>query len=39
MSTQEVNDWMAKYDNPMKPVVQRVREIIMARRRAHGRDH
>ena len=30
MSTQEVNEWMANYDNPMKPVVQRVREIIMA---------
>lgn len=30
MSSQAVNDWMAKYDNPMNAVVQRVREIIMA---------
>ena len=30
MSSQEVDSWMDKYDNPMKPVVQRVREVIMA---------
>jgi hypothetical protein len=30
MSSQEVNDWFEKYDNPMKAVVQRVREIILA---------
>ena len=30
MSTQEVDAWMENYDNPMKDVVQRVREIIMA---------
>ncbi|MEM7416969.1 MAG: DUF1801 domain-containing protein [Gemmatimonadota bacterium] len=27
--THEVDAWMAEYDNPMKPVVQRVREIIL----------
>jgi uncharacterized protein YdhG (YjbR/CyaY superfamily) len=30
MSSKEVNDWFEKYDNPMKAVVQRVREIILA---------
>jgi uncharacterized protein YdhG (YjbR/CyaY superfamily) len=25
----EVDAWMAKYDNPMKPVVQAVREVIL----------
>lgn len=25
----EVDAWMATYDNPMKPVVQRIREIIL----------
>ena len=30
MSSTEVNAWFKKYDNPMKAVVQRVREIIMA---------
>ena len=30
MSTDDVEEWMAVYDNPMKPVMQRVREIIMA---------
>jgi hypothetical protein len=30
MSTQEVNDWFAKYDNPLKAEVQRVRELLMA---------
>lgn len=26
----EVDDWFARYENPMKPVVQRMREIILA---------
>lgn len=26
----EVDAWFAKYDNPMKPVVQRVRELVLA---------
>ena len=26
----EVDAWFARYDNPMKPVVQRIREIILA---------
>ena len=26
----DVDAWMASYDNPMKPVVQRVREILLA---------
>jgi len=30
MSTQDVNDWFAKYDNPLKAEVQRVRELLMA---------
>ena len=30
MSTAEVDAWFAQYDNPMKPVVQRVREIVLA---------
>ena len=30
MSKREVDQWMVKYDNPMKPVVQRVREILLA---------
>jgi hypothetical protein len=30
MSSQAVYDWFEKYDNPMKAVVQRVREIILA---------
>lgn len=30
MSKKEVDQWFAKYDNPMKPVVQRVREILLA---------
>ena len=30
MSREEVDDWLADYDNPMKPVVERVREIIMS---------
>ena len=30
MSTAEVNAWFEAYDNPMKPVVQRVREILLA---------
>lgn len=25
----EVDDWLAAYDNPMKPVVQRVREVVL----------
>ena len=25
----EVDTWMAKYNNPMKPVVERIREIIL----------
>jgi len=28
--SREVDAWFAKYDNPMKPVVQRVRELILA---------
>ena len=28
--TAEVDAWMAKYDNPMKPVVERVRKIILS---------
>ena len=28
--TTEVDDWMARYDNPMKPVVQAMREAILA---------
>jgi hypothetical protein len=27
--SKEVDAWFARYDNPMKPVVQRVREIIL----------
>lgn len=27
--TDEVDAWMAKYDNPMKPLVERIREIIL----------
>ena len=27
--TSEVDAWMARYDNPMKPVVQRIREIVL----------
>ena len=30
MSTQDVDHWMAGYDNPQKASVQRIREIIMA---------
>lgn len=30
MSHDEVNAWMAAYDNPMKEVVQRIRHIILA---------
>ena len=30
MSTEEVNDWFANYDNPLKAEVQRVRELLMA---------
>ncbi len=30
MSTQDVDTWMAAYDNPQKALVQRIREIIMA---------
>lgn len=30
MAGEEVDAWFDDYDNPMKPVVQRVREIIMA---------
>jgi len=30
MSSNEVDAWFENYDNPMKAVVQRVREIIMA---------
>jgi hypothetical protein len=30
MSTENVDAWMAAYENPMKPVVQRIREVIMA---------
>ena len=30
MSTPDVDAWFADYDNPMKPVVQRVRELILA---------
>ncbi len=30
MSTAEVDAWFEAYDNPMKPVVQRVREILLA---------
>lgn len=26
----EVDDWFATYENPMKPVVQRIREIVLA---------
>lgn len=26
----EVDAWMAKYENPMKPVVQAVREVVLA---------
>ena len=26
----EVDDWFASYDNPLKPAMQRVREIILA---------
>ena len=28
--TKEVDAWMAKYDNPMKPLVQKIRKIILA---------
>ena len=28
--SKEVDAWMEKYDNPMKPVVQRIRELILA---------
>jgi uncharacterized protein YdhG (YjbR/CyaY superfamily) len=27
--SKEVDAWLARYDNPMKPVVQRVREIVL----------
>ena len=27
--SKEVESWLARYDNPMKPVVQRIREIIL----------
>lgn len=30
MTKREVDQWFAKYDNPMKPVVQRVREILLS---------
>ena len=30
MSSQDVDQWMAAYDNPQKASVQRIREIIMA---------
>ncbi len=30
MSAKEVDDWMAAYDNPMKEVVQKMRDIILA---------
>jgi uncharacterized protein YdhG (YjbR/CyaY superfamily) len=30
VSSKEVDTWFAKYDNPMKPVAQEVRRIIMA---------
>jgi len=30
MSTQDVDAWMAQYDNPQKASVQRIREIVMA---------
>lgn len=30
MNTAEVDAWMATYDNPMREVVQRVREIVLA---------
>jgi hypothetical protein len=30
MASKEVDRWFEDYDNPMKEVVQRVREIIMA---------
>jgi hypothetical protein len=29
MTSEEVDAWMAAYDNPMKDVVQRLREIVM----------
>ncbi len=29
MSTSDVDAWMASYDNPMKPVVQAMREVIL----------
>lgn len=29
MTTADVDSWMAEYDNPMKDVVMRVRELIM----------
>ncbi|MEM9557528.1 MAG: DUF1801 domain-containing protein [Acidobacteriota bacterium] len=29
-SSREVDTWLAEYDNPMKEVVQRIREIILA---------
>ena len=25
----QVEDWLGKYDNPMKPVVEKIREIIL----------
>ena len=30
MSSDEVDEWFTTYDNPMKDVVQRVREVVMA---------
>lgn len=30
MAKKEVDQWFAKYDNPMKDVVQRVRQILLA---------
>jgi len=30
MNTKEVNDWFEEYDNPMKPVLVRVREVMAA---------
>jgi hypothetical protein len=30
MASKEVDQWFAKYDNPMKDVVQRVRQILLA---------
>ncbi|MCB9663136.1 MAG: DUF1801 domain-containing protein [Alphaproteobacteria bacterium] len=30
MATDEVDAWFEAYDNPMKPVVQRVRSVILA---------